>query len=182
MFRADDVKNFKELRRMLKSMSLAADREKIETWGIGFVLLTRSLDAASRRDLASRLSLPVLCWEWLEEGGTLFQKTVSHVAKSRKPLEIIELLRAYRRLEPLISGAVASRGNARKALFMYIKKWRHIRPILTGHNLKEMGLRPGPVYHEIFKGLVKARLERRVRTKKDERRHVMAMIDAGDIV
>ena len=54
--------------------------------------------------------------------------------------------------------------------------------MLNGNDLKKMGLRPGPVFQEIFKGIVKARLEGRVKTKKDERRHVIAMIDAGDIV
>jgi len=181
-FRSHDGQDFQKLRKLLKSGSLAAEKEKIEAWGMGFVLLTRNLDSTSRRVLASRLSLPALCSEWLEEGGTLFQKTIPAIEKSNLPIEIIELLRAYRCLEPLIAGAAVGRGNAKKPLLMYLKRWRHIRPMLNGNDLKKMGLRPGPVFQEIFKGIVKARLEGRVKTKKDERRHVIAMIDAGDIV
>ncbi len=58
--------------------------------------------------------------------------------------------------------------EVKKALSMFITELRHSVPLLSGKELKAMGYKPGRLYHKIFKALLDARLEGRVKTKYDE--------------
>jgi tRNA nucleotidyltransferase (CCA-adding enzyme) len=46
--------------------------------------------------------------------------------------------------------SLASSGKRRRTLDEYLAKWRHIRPVTTGHDLKALGLPPGPAYRKIL--------------------------------
>ena len=48
--------------------------------------------------------------------------------------------------------------------------YRRMKPILTGNDLKAMGLKPGPLYNQILDRLLDARLNGEVETEADERR------------
>ncbi|MGI8586994.1 MAG: CCA tRNA nucleotidyltransferase [Chloroflexia bacterium] len=50
----------------------------------------------------------------------------------------------------------------------YREEWQHVRPLLTGDDLREMGIPPGPRYREILAALLTARLEGRVSSREDE--------------
>ncbi len=58
----------------------------------------------------------------------------------------------------------------------YFTKWRHTKPLLTGHDLKEMGLIPGPIFKKILDTLLKARLDGEVKTYEDEKNLVGRLI------
>ncbi len=58
--------------------------------------------------------------------------------------------------------------------------WDHLHkviPQLQGKDLKEMGIRPGPIYGEILKGLREAVLDGRVRSVEEERNFVFSYLD-----
>ena len=57
-------------------------------------------------------------------------------------------------------------------LSRYFTQWRQIKPILTGNNLKAMGLKPGPIFKTILEELLKARLDGKVKTEEDEKKLV----------
>jgi tRNA nucleotidyltransferase (CCA-adding enzyme) len=52
----------------------------------------------------------------------------------------------------------------------YLSNLRNIRPELTGDYLREMGVPPGPIYRDALGALLDARVDGRVRTRKDEER------------
>jgi len=54
----------------------------------------------------------------------------------------------------------------------YFVKLKDIKTILTGEDLKAMGFKPGPIFREILEGLLKAKLNGRVKTRVDEERFV----------
>jgi len=143
---------------------------------VGMVILTRDMKASAREELARRLGLPGVWREWVEEGARLFQETLPRLVTSHLREEararVFDLLRPYRHLEPLIAGAAASKGVKRKNLLRYLTRWRYVRPLLTGDDLKELGLRPGPVYQKVLDGLLRARLEGKVKTRRDETKWV----------
>ena len=57
-------------------------------------------------------------------------------------------------------------------LSRYFTQWRQIKPILTGNDLKAMGLKPGPIFKTILEELLKARLDGKVKTEEDEKKLV----------
>ncbi len=50
----------------------------------------------------------------------------------------------------------------------YMKQWRKISPITTGHDLRTMGLAPGPAYRLILEALRAAWLDGRVKNEAEE--------------
>jgi tRNA nucleotidyltransferase (CCA-adding enzyme) len=47
--------------------------------------------------------------------------------------------------------------------------YQHVKPLLTGADLKAMGLKPGPQFRQILDRLLDARLNGEVHTEQDER-------------
>ncbi len=62
--------------------------------------------------------------------------------------------------------------KAKQNIFDMFTVYRRMRPILTGNDLKAMGLKPGPSYNKILNRLLDARLNGEVETEADERRLV----------
>jgi tRNA nucleotidyltransferase (CCA-adding enzyme) len=55
------------------------------------------------------------------------------------------------------------------ALRDYLVHWRNVRAAITGNDLKERGLEPGPRYAEILRQLRAAWLDGMVNNKEEER-------------
>jgi len=51
----------------------------------------------------------------------------------------------------------------------YWGEWRHVRPALTGDDLRALGLTPGPIYTRLLDRLLAARLDGEVSDEAGER-------------
>lgn len=49
-----------------------------------------------------------------------------------------------------------------------MSKLRGIKPLITGQDLINLGLKPGPIFHQILDEVLEARLDGKVETKEDE--------------
>ncbi len=79
----------------------------------------------------------------------------------------------YARLEDvppmsIYAAWLAAPAEHRPALENYLLRWRHIKPNVTGHTLKERGLEPGPKYQKILRRLRDAWLDGEVKSEKEE--------------
>ena len=57
----------------------------------------------------------------------------------------------------------------KRAVSAYVTAYRHLKPALTGDDLKALGVKPGPVYKRILDRVLDARLNGDVRTESEER-------------
>jgi len=64
--------------------------------------------------------------------------------------------------------SLAARGRPKQKLEKYISEWRHVKPHTTGHDLKKLGLEPGPKYQKILWRLRAAWLDGEIKASKDE--------------
>jgi len=60
----------------------------------------------------------------------------------------------------------------KKAISLYLTTLRKLKPELTGKDLKQMGYAPGPLFRKILTALLEARLERRIKSREEERHFV----------
>jgi tRNA nucleotidyltransferase (CCA-adding enzyme) len=71
-----------------------------------------------------------------------------------------------------------------RAVSEYLTRYASIRPLLTGNDLKALGIRPGPIYQDILTSLRYARLDGRLTSREEEeqfvRRRFAAHIPAAD--
>ncbi len=93
-----------------------------------------------------------------------------------KPSQCVERLDAL----PLSSIAAVSlaapRGEAKQALETYMLKWRHVKPKTTGHDLKNLGLEPGPQYQVILRKLRNAWLDEKIKDERGEQAFLMQLL------
>lgn len=93
-----------------------------------------------------------------------------------KPSEVVDVLDGYsvKALE-IVAGAAAE-GETKSILRKYLADWRHVKPGTTGHDLKKLGIPPGPRYNEILRRLRAAWLDGEVGTEKEEERLLTNLI------
>jgi tRNA nucleotidyltransferase (CCA-adding enzyme) len=86
--------------------------------------------------------------------------------------------RVYALLHPLdiesilLMMAKARQERARKYISLYLTHLRGVTVSLTGDDLKQMGIPPGPRYKKILAELLDAKLDEQVRTPEDEKEFV----------
>jgi len=64
--------------------------------------------------------------------------------------------------------AVLAKGPAQEAVCRYLTTSWHIVPLLKGYDLRQLGLKPGPVYRRALAALRSAKLDGRLHTREDE--------------
>ena len=96
-----------------------------------------------------------------------------------KPGDIYDLLHVYDRLA-VQAHAIASESTAvHEHLQLFLTRLHLIRPLLDGDGLKRLGIAPGPEMGRILQALHRARLDGEVRTRSDEERLALELMEAG---
>ncbi|MDH5726578.1 MAG: CBS domain-containing protein [Nitrospira sp.] len=99
--------------------------------------------------------------------------TVIRRLGTRSPLKPAEVYRVLSELsdETLLIIMAKSKGESvKRQVSAFLTTYQHVKPVLTGHDLKIMGLRPGPQFKKILARLLDARLNGEVITESDERK------------
>lgn len=77
----------------------------------------------------------------------------------------------------ILIGVLTEKKRIREYLQLYMEKIRHIRPKLSGNDLKRIGLKPGPRYREVLDHLKNAVLDGEVRTPQEEFNYVIDYLE-----
>ena len=94
----------------------------------------------------------------------------AHVYETLRPLSLESLLLAM---------ALTKYDDRKKEVSRYLLEYRNVRTELTGEDLREMGLKPGPEYSRMLKELLLRRLRGQVVTRQDEIDYVRAEMSTG---
>jgi tRNA nucleotidyltransferase (CCA-adding enzyme) len=138
-------------------------------------LLVYSLSEGGVDQFLSRLNMPAKLSKAIRD--TLRLKAGLHLLdrSSLKPSDLYYLLREY---EPvaLQANAIASESpKVRRNLQLFLTKLRYVRATLDGEDLKTLGISAGPEMGKVLQLLHRAKLDREVRTRKDEERLVLSL-------
>ena len=92
-----------------------------------------------------------------------------------KPSEIYRLLSGLSD-EALLGMMAKSKGDSiKRQVSAFLTTYQHVKPVMTGADLKAMGLKPGPKFKEILDRLLDARLNGEVKTETEEREVVQQL-------
>jgi len=69
-----------------------------------------------------------------------------------------------------------SRAESKDAFFKYLAEWRHVKPHVSGADLKKRGLEPGPKYALILRQLRTAWLDGKVKSESEEKRLLDSLV------
>jgi tRNA nucleotidyltransferase (CCA-adding enzyme) len=103
------------------------------------------------------------------------KRRVPSVLRALATSQRVRPSRAYRLLADLsdesliLLAAKAGSKDIQDLITAHVTTYQHVKPSLTGADLKALGLKPGPLYKKILDRLRDARLNGTVTTEADER-------------
>lgn len=103
---------------------------------------------------------------WVTQEGARLVQTLKQTVKPSETFRALCNL-PDETLVFLMAKAQSERGKQNIADHFTV--YRQVKPILTGNDLKAMGLKPGPLYNRVLDRLLDARLNGEVETEADER-------------
>ncbi|WP_333654939.1 CBS domain-containing protein [Dissulfurispira sp.] len=88
--------------------------------------------------------------------------------KPGNPVEIYHLLMSRDIESILFSMALTRDSEKKKAISHFLLELRNVKPALTGNDLKNLGITPGPEYSDILRKILDEKLMKRLHTKEEE--------------
>ncbi len=161
---------FNSVKKVLAWYDLLFLEESYMKWAVYFLALIRTCDAevtgkiCRRFELAPRHRKLFLnerfaaekCLAWLERNQP-FKNSVLYNKLSGFKTELVLYLMALTGLE-----------DVKRAISQFITNLRYARVDLGGTDLKNLGLKPGPIYREILQAVLETKLDGRLLSKNDE--------------
>ena len=148
-----------------------------EPWKVYWHGLTSALDTKALRRLAERMQMMDQESRRMirerEELGGLLEKL--YRLRTDDKYGLYTLLSHYDTEILLYMMAKVNNEKIKRMISNYFTKLKSTKVMLSGKDLKGMGVKPGPIYKEIFDSLLKARLNNSVRTKDEEAGFVKEM-------
>jgi tRNA nucleotidyltransferase (CCA-adding enzyme) len=95
--------------------------------------------------------------------------------RSLKPADVYHLLTGLSDETLLILMAKSKGDSVKRQVSAFLTTYQHVKPMLTGRDLKTMGLKPGPQFKKILDRLLDARLNGEIKTESEERDLVMKL-------
>ncbi|MEM7802183.1 MAG: hypothetical protein AAF633_23525, partial [Chloroflexota bacterium] len=145
---------------------------------LSYDLYGQDLDAVARALNFERLF--ITGWHWLQNGMLFFEKIV--IEKDVAPIAVVDQLKRaededwYNLLRATWSKADSASRYKNEILDRYLNEWRYVSPISDGNTLKELGLKPGPIFKSILTQLLEEKLNGSLVTQEDEIAYIKGLI------
>ncbi len=175
--RADELKVLPKLHPALKGNGWLAEKfnearqlslPEPPPIGLYLALLTYPLTSEEAEELISRLRLPKSLAQTLRDTASIKSKVDSMAEPELAPSGIYRLLHSYSQQAIIANSLASDSPTACQHIHLFLKNLRYVKPVLTGDDLKRMGIAPGPRIKKVLELLHEARLDGKVTTKKEE--------------
>jgi tRNA nucleotidyltransferase (CCA-adding enzyme) len=131
-------------------------------------LLGYRLNKDETEEFIGRLGLRKLQTRTLRDACLVKSRIYKISESGLKPGEIYNLLHGLSHTA-LVAATIATDSSIIiKNINLYLDKLRYVRTALSGKDLEEMGIKPGPLLKEILQKLLEARLDGQVTDRQDE--------------
>ena len=145
-----------------------------EKWQVYFYGLIDSLAEEEALDVCQRLSFSEKNKEKIRNGRRETEKALREIARRLDSRRRIRRSEMYELLEPLSTEAKlfmmakTTTKETKQWISLFFTTLQGLNPLLKGRDLVRLGVRPGPIMKEILANLLRARLDRRIKTRDDE--------------
>ncbi|MBP1751696.1 MAG: domain containing protein [Geobacteraceae bacterium] len=163
-----------EVRKIVSWFELLFLERRYDKWVVYYLALCEPLTDSQFLETCKRLSVTEHYREKLFEMRTLSRAILENmqrrVARRSGVLrsEIYYWLRDLPLEILLYMMAKTTDEEVKKYISLYFTQLQNVRILITGDDLKEMGLQPGPRYREILDKVMKAKLDNKVASRDDE--------------
>lgn len=143
---------------------------KAEKWFVYFLGLVDRVKDLTVNEILERLSAPERIRERVRQARGRYRDVLYLFYKEPdvRPSRIYDLLAPLEIEVLLLMMAKAKQEQAKKYISLYLTHLREVKVSLTGHDLKKLGIAPGPKYRKLFAELLNAKLDGIVRNRDEE--------------
>ncbi len=127
-------------------------------------------------ELCERLLFGSKVKQSLLDAAQLVQNINGLSVPDLKPSEIVQMLAARTEVALFVAWILSRDSLVRERIQQYMTRWRYVEPTSTGHDLRNLGITPGPCYGVILDKLRVARLDGKINTDEQERDVLSALI------
>ncbi len=142
-------------------------------------LMTYRLPAPALREFIERFHIRKEYRDLMFEVHRLMGCVATLAANDVRPSEIVHCLDESSEEARLLLRAATDSWLVRQRLDQYQRRLQHIRPMLTGEDLRRMGIPPGRIYQHILESLRTAYLDGEIATRAEEEARIAALLAAG---
>ena len=173
------------LDRLLAALEEAVDwyrllylDRKMDVWVVYMMGLLEMLPERAVKDVLKRFPFSEQEATKLKMARGGSHNVIRRLASKRplKPAEVYHLLSGLSDETLLILMAKSKGETVKRQVSAFLTTYQHVKPILTGTDLKAMGLKPGPRFKEILDRLLAARLNGEVKTEAEEQQFVQQVV------
>ena len=164
--RAPNVLNDHEWQETLKGDSPAF---------VYFALWVATLSPHLQADVMERLAVRKATRDDVGQCHYAWQ-TVCDLALDAQPSVVALALRPFRPRVLLVVRILLTDEGKINLLEQYYREWRRLKTAVTGHDLQQMGLKPGPYYTTILDQILAARLDGHIHSEAEERTLLASLI------
>lgn len=139
-------------------------------WIVYFLVLVRHMDTESVADVCTRFEMAPRYRKILTDERARAEECLGHLGR-HLPMANSRLywhLKGFRTELLLYMMAVARYEKIKKAISLFVTDLQYIRVSVTGKDIRQMGLKPSPLYGEIFRNLLSEKLDGRIQTHDEE--------------
>ena len=137
------------------------------------------LSPEEAKSLASRLRLRTADAAMMEDVARFAELRPALAREGLRPSEAVRLLDGQSAEALQVVAALTDDAQVERLVRTYLEEWHNALPLLTGDDLQELGVSPGPGMGVLLSGLRDARLNGEVATREDEERWVRGRVE-GD--
>jgi tRNA nucleotidyltransferase (CCA-adding enzyme) len=137
------------------------DPKSDASWKLRLEAILAQLAPADRQRVAIELQLPAESIARLENLAEAESIVRARLPTEDRPSQIVKLLRQFDR-STLILIAVRSDRAMRRQIWRYLTVWMHVRSVLTGNDLQQLGFKPGSQFRQILDELTIATLDGKI--------------------
>ncbi len=142
-------------------------KEKPDKTSLYLMALFSGLKDDERKKVVKRLSLQNNMSETVIKGTLLAQELLRKLPTDSQ-VELYHLLKGVSLETLLFSMSLCRDKQKQKSISRYLIEIRKTKPVLTGDDLKKIGVPPGPAYAVLFEKILDEKLRGRLNTKEEE--------------
>ncbi|MBA7475028.1 A-adding tRNA nucleotidyltransferase [subsurface metagenome] len=170
----DTVERFNKVKDNYYFWKRNMSDEKIELWVIYFCCLIRNLKKSQIQRIYKKLIIKQKSLDKINNCYSNLDQIIKMISQKNKisPSVIYLKLKGLPNETLFLAIAESDTNIAKERIKNYFKKYKKESLYISGKELKELQVKPGPIYSQILNKLLCAQLDGEVKNKRDEIRFV----------
>jgi len=178
---AEMIKRFSEIKKVLAWHELLFIDEAYVKWSVYFMALIHDVQPKIIQQVCNELDISQQFKDMICKDRNKALGLLRSLESSKKEIKNSELFHSIKLLKTevlLFMMASTKKKSVIRVLSHYHSHLKRLKTFISGKDLKELGVPPGPAYSTILVSVLNARLDNIIETREDEIRFVKSLIES----